>query len=156
MTRRAIVVAVAGAVLVLAALFGLGISWVVGELEQRTEDIAVLSDQVQSLGGEPKAGPSQGEPGAQGVQGDRGPEGDRGPAGRDGADGESPPCLLTPTRCVGPRGPAGADGVDGQNGAVGPVGPQGDQGPAGPSCPSGYTLEPDKIQGREVLVCTRN
>lgn len=39
--------------------------------------------------------------------------------GVDGVDGQSPPCLNTPTRCQGADGTDGADGIDGQDGVDG-------------------------------------
>lgn len=132
-----------GAVVVIAVL-----SWVQfsirslgNELEQAGADNAALADQVRSLGGQPVAEGKPGERGDVGPQGPRGPQGPpgiQGPRGPIGVAGQSPACLLEPTRCVGPKGAAGTDGKPGEAGAQGPqgepgpAGEKGDQGPAGP------------------------
>jgi collagen triple helix repeat protein len=79
-----------------------------------------------------------GPAGPQGIQGPQGPPGIQGPRGPIGITGESPQCLLEPSRCVGATGPKGTDGGRGPAGPQGPQGEpgapgaQGDQGPAGP------------------------
>jgi hypothetical protein len=109
----------------------------------------------------------QGIQGIPGLQGERGPEGPvgppgpQGPRGPQGLPGNSPRCLLEPTRCIGatgPQGPAGPQGEQGEKGAqgdtgdtgatgatgeagpagsAGPAGPQGEVGPTGPAGPAG-------------------
>jgi len=131
---------------VLAVVVGAG-AFFWNELEQTQADNAALAAQVRSLGGQPvaegKPG-SQGLPGPQGSQGPRGPQGIQGPPGAQGRQGpigitgQSPQCLLEPSRCVGPSGPAGAAGERGETGPQGPqgepgaTGETGNQGPAGP------------------------
>lgn len=101
------------------------------ELEQTRSDNAALANQVRSLGGQPVA---EGKPGARGdqgptgprgIQGIQGPPGIQGPRGPIGVTGQSPQCLIEPTRCVGPKG------ADGSQGVQGPQGPQGDTGTTG-------------------------
>lgn len=128
-----------GLSLMLAALVGAG-AFFWNELEQAKADNAALANQVRSLGGQPVA---EGKPGDQGPPGPAGPRGPQGPPGAQGKQGpigvtgQSPQCLLEPSRCVGPAGPKGAtggkglDGTDGQQGEQGPAGEKGDQGPAG-------------------------
>ena len=84
--------------------------------------------------GDPGDTGARGPVGPQGPQGPQGPPGIQGPRGSIGITGQSPQCLLEPSRCVGPTGPTGGqglDGADGQQGEPGPAGPQGDQGQAG-------------------------
>jgi len=104
------------------------------ELEQADADRTALANQVRSLGGQPvaegKPG-ARGEPGPQGPPGIQGPPGVQGPRGPIGVTGQSPQCLLEPSKCVGPKGAAGKDGSDGEPGEAGPAGPQGEPGPAG-------------------------
>lgn len=143
---------VVGVVVVIAALTWVqfSIKSLGNELEQTRSDNAALADQVRSLGGQPVA---EGKPGARGDQGPQGPVGPQGPQGPPGSEGkqgpvgvagQSPRCLLEPSRCVGPKGAAGAagsdgadgengtDGKDGINGKDGAAGPPGEPGPAGP------------------------
>lgn len=128
------------------------------ELERTRADNAALAAQVRSLGGQPVAEGKPGERGSQGIpgpQGPPGPQGIQGPPGSEGKQGpigvagQSPRCLLEPSKCVGSKGDDGTDGsdgkngingkdgVDGKDGAAGPpgepghAGPQGDPGPAG-------------------------
>lgn len=91
----------------------------------------------------------QGIQGVPGLQGERGPEGPQGPPGPQGPrgpqglPGNSPRCLLEPTRCTGaagPQGPAGPQGVQGEKGPqgdAGDTGAKGDQGEVGPAGPAG-------------------
>lgn len=78
-----------------------------------------------------------------GPMGPVGPRGATGPRGLIGPPGNSPACLLTPGRCVGPRGPTGTagdkgpQGDTGSQGEAGPQGPQGETGPQGPEGPKG-------------------
>jgi hypothetical protein len=97
-----------------------------------------------------QAGPA----GAQGVQGAAGPSGlpgEPGPSGSPGATGPAGP--------TGPQGVPGASGAPGADGAAGPPGPPGPSGAPGasgspgPACPTGYSLQPEKLNGHEVLVC---
>lgn len=116
----------------------------------------------------PGAKGDQGPPGATGSTGARGPVGATGPVGPTGpagpvgptgpvgpqgvpgpigVTGQSPQCLLEPTRCTGPQGAAGergatgATGPQGQPGATGPQGPQGDVGPEGAKGDAGRGIE---------------
>lgn len=84
--------------------------------------VQALQIQVESLGGNPVAGPDR--PEITTITGEQGPEGDRGPQGPPGEDGED--------GSQGPVGPQGAPGVDGGENE-GPRGPAGSQGPQGPS-----------------------
>lgn len=55
----------------------------------------------------------------------------------------------------GSPGPQGSPGV-GETGPAGPAGaqgPAGEQGPPGPACPSGYSQQPETINGHQALVC---
>lgn len=91
----------------------------------------------------------QGIQGIQGIQGEQGPPGPQGPRGIQGLPGNSPRCLLEPSRCVGASGPAGPEGPQGdqgvqgkqgeqgEQGATGDKGDQGEVGPAGPAGPQG-------------------
>lgn len=118
------------------------------ELDQTRSDNAALAAQVRSLGGQPVAegktgargdvGP-QGPPGPAGPQGPVGPEGPRGPIG---ITGQSPACLLEPTRCVGPKGANGAPGAAGEDGKPGAAGKAGPQGPKGDPGPAGAQGDP--------------
>lgn len=103
-----------------------------------------LADQVRGLGHTPVVEPAQvGPTGATGAAGPLGPAGQRGPQGEPGV---SPPCMSTPTQCVGPagakgdQGTAGAEGKAGADGAQGPGGPAGPTGPAGPAGPQGVSV----------------
>jgi len=141
---------------ILAVLVGGG-AFFWSELEQTKADNAALANQVRSLGGQPVAEGKPGEkgpPGPQGPQGSPGPLGPQGPPGSEGKQGpigitgQTPRCLLEPSKCVGPKGAAGADGkngTDGKDGAQGPAGPKGDTGPAGPEGPQG----PAGVQGEQ-------
>ena len=128
----AIVLAVVCSI-VLAALVGGG-AFFWNELEQTRADNAALAAQVRSLGGKPVA---EGKPGARGDQGPQGPQGIQGPIGPQGPPGpigitgQSPRCLLEPTRCVGPKGAAGSDGEQGTQGPKGDTGATGETGPQG-------------------------
>jgi hypothetical protein len=136
---KTLLLAVLSSVL-LALLVGAG-AFFWSELEQTKADNAALAAQVRSLGGQPvaegKPG-SQGPPGPQGPQGPEGPQGPPGATGRQGPvglTGQSPVCLLLPSKCVGPKGADGSDGkdgTDGKDGAQGPAGPKGDTGATGP------------------------
>jgi hypothetical protein len=66
------------------------------------------------------------------------------------------PAPSGPAGAAGPSGPAGNPGQDGSQGPVGPVGPPGQSGAPGspgPNCPSGYSLQPEVINGHNALVC---
>lgn len=131
------------------------------ELEQTRADNAALAAQVRSLGGKPVAEP---EPGARGDQGPQGPPGPQGPVGPTGPQGpigitgQSPVCLLAPTKCVGPAGAKGADGKQGTDGTQGPqgepgaTGAKGDQGVPGVAGKDGADGQPgaDGKDGRGV------
>lgn len=124
---------------ILALIVGGGaLFW--SQLEQTKQDNAALANQVRSLGGQPVAegkpgdeGPPgpQGPPGSQGSPGPQGPPGAPGKQGPIGVTGQSPRCLLEPSRCVGPKGASGADGKDGSVGKIGPQGPAGKDGTDG-------------------------
>lgn len=125
------------------------------------EDVSVLQAQVESLGGEPAAGPDGNNGGPVVVVGEKGERGERGPTGDPGAQG--PPGDDGPLGPTGPSGPPGSDGSDGADGAEGdpgatgppgprgfegfpgvpgidgPAGPEGPAGPAGPAGPEGPT-----------------
>lgn len=136
------------------------------QLERARADTAALAAQVRELGGQPVATAKPGQRGDQGPPGPQGPQGVPGPQGPPGAPGspgpvgvtgQSPRCLLEPSKCVGPKGsageqgeqgkqgqqgepgkagpagPQGEPGAPGETGPQGPAGPQGDQGPAGPT-----------------------
>ena len=120
-------------------------------LESANRDRALLSQQVEELGGTPVAGPKgddgesiigpsgpagpPGPPGkaaptltpSPGPAGPSGPPGPMGVAGSPGADSTIP----------GPSGPAGPPGRDGADGAPGPEGPRGEKGEP----PSEWTFE---------------
>jgi hypothetical protein len=120
-------------------------------------DVDALRLQVEALGGEPVAPPSDetaddvGESivesiiGPPGPPGPPGPEGDDGRPGSDGAPGQpgstgSPGPSGDPGSDGGPGpagdpGPAGSPGEPGESvtGPAGPAGPQGEPGPAGPA-----------------------
>jgi hypothetical protein len=131
------------------------------ELEQTRSDNAALADQVRSLGGQPVA---EGKPGARGDQGSIGPRGIQGPEGPPGVrgkpgpigiTGQSPRCLLEPSKCVGPKGASGSDGkagADGSQGDTGATGAQGDQGVPGVAGADGADGKPgvDGKDGRGI------
>ena len=123
------------------------------QLEQTRQDNAALANQVRSLGGQPVAegkpgdeGPPgpQGPPGSQGSPGPQGPPGAPGKQGPIGITGQSPRCLLEPSRCVGPKGASGADGKDGSVGKIGPQGPAGTAGKDGADGVDGKDGAPGK------------
>lgn len=111
--------------------------------------------------GDPGAKGDPGEQGPRGLQGAIGPQGPAGPQGPQGPPGiagrtgpigitgQSPQCLLEPSRCVGaagpkgdpgeqgPQGPQGEPGAAGETGPQGPAGPQGDPGATGATGPAG-------------------
>lgn len=80
---------------------------------------------------------AQGPPGIQGPTGPQGPPGAPGRAGPIGVTGQSPQCLLEPTRCVGPQGAAGERGEPGPQGSQGDPGATGETGPQGTAGPQG-------------------
>lgn len=146
--RDAIPAALAVLCSVILALVVGGGSFFWNQLEQAKADNAALANQVRSLGGQPVA---DGKPGDQGPAGDRGPQGPVGPQGPPGArgpigiTGQSPQCLLEPTRCVGAAGSAGGRGVagpQGPQGEPGTAGAQGEPGPAGPQGEQGIEGKP--------------
>ena len=138
---KALLVAVAASIAL--ALFVGTAAFFWNELEQTRQDNAALANQVRSLGGQPVAEGKPGEKGPpgpqgnQGIQGTPGPQGPPGITGRQGPigiTGQSPACLLEPSKCVGPKGAtgsAGQDGSDGEPGKTGPAGPQGQPGTPG-------------------------
>lgn len=113
------------------------------ELESAHRDVALLTQQVENMGGTPVAGP-QGETGAAGLIG---PPGATGPTGPPGPSGKPAPTITPspgpagppgPTGPVGPMGPAGVDstipgptGPAGQDGADGAPGQDGSDGTDG-------------------------
>lgn len=116
------------------------------QLEQTRQDNAALANQVRSLGGQPVAEGKPGDEGPPGPQGPQGIQGSPGPQGPPGAPGkqgpigitgQSPRCLLEPSKCVGAPGSPGEDGKAGADGKTGPAGPQGEPGPAGEAGPQG-------------------
>jgi hypothetical protein len=58
-----------------------------------------------------------------------------------------------PSGSQGPPGSAGASGEPGASGAPGQPGASGAPGSPGPACPSGYTPTPEKVNGRDAIVC---
>lgn len=98
-----------------------------------TSSAQQLYDQVKRLGGTPVVAP----PAVQGPTGATGATGAQGLPGRDGSPGQSPPCLFTPSQCVGAAGKDGQpgangkDGVDGKNGVDGQPGTNGVDGQPG-------------------------
>jgi hypothetical protein len=96
------------------------------------------------------AGPA-GVPGAAGAAGPSGAAGSPGPVGSPGVPGSPGPAGASGP--AGPQGPQGVAGQDGQPGAAGPQGPQGEPGSPGPNCPAGYSLQPEKINGHDAVVC---
>jgi hypothetical protein len=139
----AIVVGVIGLVL--------GVLWGALAIVDLRHDNAVLTEQVERLGGVPlkspkpgppgEAGPS-GSPGVPGASGAPGRSGVQGPSGRPGAQGERG--APGPSGVAGASGAPGADGQPGAQGPPGPKGepgPRGEPGPAGPQCPDGYHVE---------------
>jgi hypothetical protein len=125
-----------GASLALALFVGAA-AFFWSQLEQTKQDNAALANQVRSLGGQPVAegkpgdkGPPgpQGPQGVPGLTGPQGPPGAPGKPGPIGITGQSPRCLLEPTRCVGPKGSSGSPGTDGKDGTAGKTGPQGPPG----------------------------
>lgn len=91
------------------------------QLGQLRSDAEELSDQVEDMGGTPRATPAppplSGQDGEDGRDGTRGP---RGLPGSDGDDGED-----------GRDGTPGADGGDGEDGSRGQQGERGEQGERG-------------------------
>ena len=133
---------------------------------------------------EPAAKVVEGPPGIQGDRGIEGPEGPQGPPGvrgPQGLPGNSPRCLLEPSRCVGASGPSGKNGVDGKDGATGAAGKDGadgkdgesikgdpgtpgtdgkdgvdgKDGAPGPLCPEGYTSRDVIIKEADVETTIR-
>lgn len=143
--RRRDVVTVIFAILVSLLLAGgMGsVALVWQRLDRSERNQAALAAQVKQLGGtpvvEPKAG-ERGDAGPQGPPGPAGPEGPvgpRGPQGPIGITGQTPRCILEPSRCVGPKGDAGAAGAAGKDGSQGPAGQKGEPGAAGQTGPQG-------------------
>lgn len=115
--------------------------------QARDADVAILREQLQSFGIEPKVdGPVAGQVGADGRDGRDGKDGKDGRDGRDGAD--AAPAQAGANGQDGASGPAGLNGlngVDGRDGEsiVGPQGPPGEtvigpQGEPGPQGPQGF------------------
>lgn len=67
----------------------------------------------------------QGIQGIQGIQGEQGPQGAPGIRGPQGLPGNSPRCLLEPSRCQGAPGKNGTPGINGKNGLDGKDGAAG-------------------------------
>ena len=80
------------------------------QLDSAHRDVALLTQQVENMGGTPVAGP-RGEAGEAGLIG---PSGSPGPSGAPGKAGKDAP-TITPS--PGPRGPSGAPGASGHPGA---------------------------------------
>lgn len=99
------------------------------------------------------AGPA-GSPGVQGAAGSSGPPGPQGKAGPPGPSGVAG--LPGSPGPPGSPGAAGAPGTPGPEGSAGPSGPPGPEGPPGQNCPSGYSLQPETINGHNALVCEQN
>jgi hypothetical protein len=111
--------------------------------------------------GDPGAKGDPGDQGPRGVQGAMGPQGPAGPQGPQGPPGapgrtgpigitgQSPQCLLEPSRCVGAAGPKGDPGPQGSQGEPGAPGETGPQGPAGPQGDPGAT-GPTGAAGRGI------
>lgn len=70
----------------------------------------------------------QGVQGIQGIQGPDGPPGPPGAQGKQGLPGNSPRCLLEPSRCQGAAGTNGKDGLNGKDGVNGLDGKDGANG----------------------------
>lgn len=87
--------------------------------------------------GDPGDQGPRGLQGAQGIQGPQGPPGIQGPRGPIGITGQSPQCLVEPSRCVGAAGPKGDTGLQGTQGPQGDTGATGETGPQGPVGPQG-------------------
>lgn len=133
------------------------------ELEQTRADNAALAAQVRSLGGQPVAEPkpgARGDQGPQGIPGPQGPPGIQGPRGPIGVTGQTPACLLEPSKCVGPKGATGTNGKPGEDGTQGPkgdtgaTGPKGDQGIPGVAGKDGVDGQPgapgkDGVDGKD-------
>jgi hypothetical protein len=97
------------------------------QLDSAHRDVALLTQQVENMGGTPVAGP-RGEAGEAGLIGPSGSPGPSGAAGRPGKDAPT----ITPS--PGPSGPAGPSGLPGADSTVpGPTGPAGPAGQAGAS-----------------------
>lgn len=95
------------------------------ELESAHRDVALLTQQVENMGGTPVAGP-QGETGAAGLIG---PPGATGPAGPPGPSGKPAPTITPSPGPAGPPGPSGTPGADST--VPGPAGPAGLDGTPG-------------------------
>lgn len=108
----------------------------ISRLDTSTDQSGQLISQVESLGKQPvvtkeqipeKVQGPQGEAGAPGIPGLRGPKGDKGDQGVPGIPGtpgarglrglpgNSPACLLEPTRCIGAVGAKGEKGDPGES-----------------------------------------
>ena len=118
---KARIIVVAGCVIAGLSVFALGGCPAAGvdqsTIDQLTQDLDNLAQQVQAGLSAP------GVPGAAGAKGDTGATG---PAGAVGADG-----LNGAPGAAGPAGPAGANGLNGAPGAQGAQGVQGVQGSEG-------------------------
>jgi len=131
-------------------------SQVIGDL---SSGLSTAESQLKDHGIKPLAPPPQqiiekGQAGPAGVQGAQGPAGLPGPPGLSGVPGSAGPSGPS-----GPPGPSGASGAPGADGAAGPPGPAGPpgapgaNGSPGPACPTGYTPQPETINGHQAVVC---
>ena len=92
------------------------------DLADSRRDVALLTAQVERMGGTPVAGP-KGETGAAGAAGLIGPSG---PPGPSGAPGKAAPTITPSPGRTGPAGPSGAPGAPGADSTIpGPTGPAG-------------------------------
>ena len=98
------------------------------QLDSAHRDVALLTQQVENMGGTPVAGP-RGEAGEAGLIG---PSGSPGPSGAPGKAGKDAPTITPKPGPSGPAGPSGAPGADSTvAGPTGPVGPAGQDGASG-------------------------
>lgn len=119
--RRGNLAAAAAIVLATGVLAGAvtGFLMMSRDLESARRDVALLTAQVERMGGTPVAGP-QGETGAAGLIGPSGPP------GPSGAPGKAAPTITPSPGPTGPAGPSGAPGADSTiPGPTGPPGPAG-------------------------------
>lgn len=142
-------------------------------LDTSTTQSGQLIDQVESLGKTPVVSKEQipqsipgpkgdpGIPGLRGPQGEPGPQGVPGPQGPPGArgvsglPGNSPACLLEPSRCQGSdgaNGTKGDKGDTGSTGAKGDPGVQGDKGDKGDTGAQGDTGVVSSVQDPSCAV----
>lgn len=119
--------------------------------------VAPPQEIIREVAGPAGSPGAQGAVGAPGATGPPGPQGKAGPPGPSGAAGL--PGSPGPPGSSGAAGAPGSPGPQGSAGPGGPSGPEGPQGPTGPpgqTCPSGYSLQPETINGHNALVCEQN